>query len=124
VCEVVGHPELADDPRFVTQTGRVERQLELEKLLDDRFADRPASHWMRELRARGVPSGPVNTFADVLADPTLHASGFIQPYDVPVAGTSSTTTFPVREVGTPPRIERAPRLGEHTGDVEAEWGVA
>jgi crotonobetainyl-CoA:carnitine CoA-transferase CaiB-like acyl-CoA transferase len=124
VCEVVGQPELADDARFATQAGRVERQLELERLLDTRFAERPATDWVRALRARGVPAGPVNTFADVLADPTLHASGFVQPYDVPVAGASSTTAFPVRESGTPPRIDSPPRLGEHTGTVEAEWGVA
>jgi succinate--hydroxymethylglutarate CoA-transferase len=124
VCEVVGQPELADDPRFESQAGRVARQLELEKILDDRFADRPAAHWVAELRARGVPAGPVNTFADVLADPELRESGFLQPYDVPVAGASWTTAFPVREAGTPPRIEPAPRLGEHTGEVETEWGVA
>jgi crotonobetainyl-CoA:carnitine CoA-transferase CaiB-like acyl-CoA transferase len=124
VCEVVGQPELADDPRFVTQAARVARQLELEKLLDDRFADRPAADWVTALRARGVPSGPVNTFADVLSDPALRESGFLQPYDVPVAGSSWTTAFPVREEGTPPRVEPAPRLGQHTGDVEAEWGVA
>jgi succinate--hydroxymethylglutarate CoA-transferase len=124
VCEVVGQPELADDTRFATQAGRVARQLELEKLLDDRFADRPAAEWVTELRAHGVPSGPVNTFADVLADPALRESGFLQPYDVPVAGDSWTTAFPVRESETTPRVERAPRLGEHTGEVEAEWGVA
>ncbi|MGC4108843.1 MAG: CoA transferase [Nocardioides sp.] len=124
VCEVVGQPELADDARFATQADRVARQLELEKLLDDRFADHPAAHWVRELRGRGVPAGPVNTFADILADPALRESGFLQPYDVPVAGASWTTAFPVREAATTPRVESAPRLGEHTDEVAAEWGVA
>jgi crotonobetainyl-CoA:carnitine CoA-transferase CaiB-like acyl-CoA transferase len=124
VCDVVGLPGLADDPRFHTQAGRVTGQLELEMILADRFAGRPARHWVDELRARGVPAGPVNSFADVLADPVLHESGFLQSYDVPVAGASWTTAFPVREAGTTPRVEPAPRLGEHTGDVEAEWGAA
>lgn len=124
LCEVIEEPDLAADPRFATQAGRVARQLELEKLLDDCFALRPAAHWVAELRERGVPAGPVNSFADILSDPALRESGFLREYDVPVAGESWTTAFPVREADTPPRVEPAPQLGQHTAEVAAEWGVA
>lgn len=124
VCTVAA-PDLADDPRFTTQSDRVAHQLELEKLLNDRFLDRPATEWVTALRAVGVPAGPVNTFGDVLADPVLRAGGLIQPMDVPVAGPSYTTVFPVRVTDTEPRLDRvAPRLGEQTDEVLREWGAA
>jgi succinate---hydroxymethylglutarate CoA-transferase len=123
VCAVVDEPGLADDPRFATQADRVVNQRELEKLLTDIFFSRPAADWVRELRAHGVPAGPVNTFADVLADPAVVGSGLVQPYDVPVAGASYTTVFPVRSHQAPRLDRSAPRLGEHTDDVIAEWAA-
>ncbi len=123
VCTVVGDPALADDSRFAAQADRVAHQLELEKLLDDHFSTAPAAHWVDALRAAGVPAGPVNTFSQVLADPVLHDSGLVRPYEVPVAGTSWTTVFPVRG-GAEARLDRpAPRLGEQTDEVLAEWGA-
>ena len=125
VCRVVEDPDLAADPQFAGQAGRVERQLELEKLLNERFAERPAAEWVALLREAGVPAGPVNTFGQILADPALHASGLVRPMEVPVAGPSWTTVFPVRVTDVEPRLDRpAPRLGEQTDEVLAEWGVA
>ena len=125
VCRVVEDPELAADPQFARQAGRVERQLELEKLLNERFVERPADEWVARLREAGVPAGPVNTFGQILADPAVHASGLVRPMEVPVAGPSWTTVFPVRVTDVEPRLDRsAPRLGEQTGEVLTEWGVA
>ena len=125
VCRVVEDPELAADPQFARQAGRVERQLELEKLLNERFVERPAAEWVARLREAGVPAGPVNTFGQILADPAVHASGLVRPMEVPVAGPSWTTVFPVRVTDVEPRLDRsAPRLGEQTGEVLTEWGVA
>src|SRR3954453_20666079 len=62
VAEVVGLAGLVDDPRFVTQSDRVAHQGELAALLQERFAGEKREHWLTELRARGVPCGPVNTF--------------------------------------------------------------
>ena len=125
VCHVIDEPDLAADPHFACQADRVEHQLELEKLLNERFAERPAAEWIGLMRAVGVPAGPVNSFGQILADPTVHASGLVRPMEVPVAGTSWTTVFPVRVTDTEPRLDRvAPRLGEQTDEVLAEWGVA
>jgi crotonobetainyl-CoA:carnitine CoA-transferase CaiB-like acyl-CoA transferase len=124
VCRVIDDPDLATDDRFARQADRVEHQLELEKLLNERFAERPAAEWIDLMRAAGLPAGPVNTFGQILADPTVHASGLVRPMEVPVAGTSWTTVFPVRVTDTEPRLDRsAPRLGEQTDEVLAEWGI-
>jgi succinate---hydroxymethylglutarate CoA-transferase len=121
VCEEVD-PALADDERFERQAGRVVHQDELEKLLNDRFAEAPAQHWVERLQARGIPAGPVSTYGEVLADPAVHESGLVQPYDVPVAGASFTTVFPVRTAEHDRRVRRsAPLLGQQTDEVVAEW---
>jgi len=122
VAEVVGRPELAGgDPRFVTQSDRVRHQAELEALLQERFAGEKREHWLAELRARGVPCGPVNTFGEILADPHVEATGLVAPLDVPVAGPTPTVVFPVRIEGQQPRLDRgAPRLGADAA-VYDEW---
>jgi len=121
VAEVVGRPELAGDPRFVTQSDRVRHQAELEALLQERFAGEKREHWLTELRARGVPCGPVNTFGEILADPHVEATGLVAPLDVPVAGATPTVVFPVRIEGQHPRLDRgAPRLGADAA-VYDEW---
>ena len=121
VAEVVGRPELAGDPRFVTQSDRVRHQAELEALLQERFAGEKREHWLTELRARGVPCGPVNTFGEILADPHVEATGLVAPLEVPVAGPTPTVVFPVRIEGQQPRLDRgAPRLGADAA-VYDEW---
>ncbi|MDQ6525095.1 CoA transferase [Nocardioides sp. LHD-245] len=123
VAEVVGLPELVDDARFRTQVDRVRHQGELEALLQARFAGEKRAHWLAELRARGVPCGPVNDFGEILADPHVAATGLVGTVDVPVAGPSPTVVFPVRVEGLAPRLDRgAPRLG---ADVEVydEWAA-
>ncbi|MEI5673221.1 MULTISPECIES: CaiB/BaiF CoA transferase family protein [unclassified Nocardioides] len=121
VADVVGRPELATDPRFVTQADRVAHQRELAGLLQERFAEEKRDHWLTELRARGVPSGPVNTFGEVLADPHVEATGLVGRVEVPVAGEVPTVVYPVRISGLGPRLDRgAPALGGHP-EVHAEW---
>lgn len=124
VAEVVGLPELVDDPRFRTQVDRVRHQGELEGLLQARFAGEKREYWLTELRARGVPCGPVNTFGDMLADRHTETTGLVGTLDVPVAGPTPTVVFPVRVEGQTPRLDRgAPRLGANV-EVHDEWAAA
>lgn len=121
VAETVGRPELVDDPRFRTQVDRVAHQHELEAVLQERFAGEKREHWLTELRARGVPCGPVNTFGEILSDPHVEQTGLVASLDVPLAGPTPTVVFPVRIEGLDARLDRAaPRLGADP-DVYAEW---
>ncbi|WP_182375992.1 CoA transferase [Nocardioides sp. WS12] len=123
VAEVVGLPELVEDPRFLHQVDRVRHQGDLEGLLQARFAEEKRDHWITALRARGVPCGPVNAFGEILADPHVEATGLVGTVDVPVAGPTPTVVFPVRVEGLAPRLDRgAPRLGADA-DVYDEWSA-
>ena len=122
VCEATGRLDLLDDPRFAGIAQRAKNQVALAALLQDVFATRTAREWLDEFERRGVPSGPVNTFADILADRALVASGLVQSMQVPVAGATSTIAYPVQMNGERVRALRPPpQLGEHTEDVFAEW---
>ena len=124
ISAVVGLPALVGDPRFVTQADRVAHQRELADLLQERFSGEKREHWLSELRARGVPCGPVNTFGGVLADPHVERTGLVGSVPVPVAGDTPTVVFPVRIEGQSARLDRgAPVLGADA-DVYDEWVVA
>ena len=61
LCEVLGVPELAEDPRFLRNEDRNAHREELRPLLVDRLRTRGKLEWFREIIAAGVPCGPINT---------------------------------------------------------------
>jgi crotonobetainyl-CoA:carnitine CoA-transferase CaiB-like acyl-CoA transferase len=61
LCEVLGLPELAHDPRFATLANRSNNRDLLRPLLEERLRTRTADEWFRRLNAVGVPCGPINT---------------------------------------------------------------
>jgi crotonobetainyl-CoA:carnitine CoA-transferase CaiB-like acyl-CoA transferase len=80
LCEVIGAPELADDPRFAANPGRTANRDTLRPLLAQRLAAKTAAEWFPLLNAAGVPCGPINTvdagvaFArDIGLDPVVMA---------------------------------------------------
>jgi len=61
LTEVLGVPELADDPRFARNEDRTANRAELRPLLVERLQTRTAMEWFRDIIAAGVPCGPINT---------------------------------------------------------------
>jgi crotonobetainyl-CoA:carnitine CoA-transferase CaiB-like acyl-CoA transferase len=61
LCEVLGLPELAEDPRFLRNEDRTANRDELRPLLVERLRTRPKQEWFREIIGAGVPCGPINT---------------------------------------------------------------
>jgi crotonobetainyl-CoA:carnitine CoA-transferase CaiB-like acyl-CoA transferase len=73
--QALGRPELADDPRFRTAADRAAHGPELVALLDAAFADRSREEWEALFDTHGVWWAPINTIADVIADPQAIAAG-------------------------------------------------
>jgi crotonobetainyl-CoA:carnitine CoA-transferase CaiB-like acyl-CoA transferase len=116
LCAVLGLETVAADPRYATNAARVANRPQLSDALTAAFAV-----WRREailaaLETAGVPAGPINSVADVFADPQVLARGMaIHPGGVP--GVRS----PLRFSQTPLALgRRAPALGEHTAQILAE----
>ncbi len=77
LCQAMGQPELATDERFVDHLARGRNQDELDKIIADWAAQRQPEDIIATLSAAGVISGPINTVAEVVADPQLQARGMI-----------------------------------------------
>ena len=118
LCDVVGKPALARDPRFVDGATRIRHQKELELALIELLKTRSATDWLERLTLAEVPAGPLNTIADIAADPHVHARQMISD----TAG-GKFVRQPVRWVGADDFSDRrAPSLGEHTHELLKELG--
>lgn len=120
VCEVVGAPGWAADPRFASTTLRAANQVALRDLLEARFAAAPAADWLGRMRAAGVPCAPINGYAEALADPQAAHLGLVIPATLPGGHATRTVGCPVRLEGAAVGVEATfPALGEHTAALRA-----
>lgn len=115
----LGHPELADDPRFATNEARVGDRAALRSALEPLLAARPAAEWVRVLTAARVPAGLVNDVAEAFAfAESLGLSPVVETAD-PATGRRS------RQPATPIRIDTAPAAHRTPppllGADEARW---
>jgi formyl-CoA transferase len=118
LCAVAGCDELARDPRFATNGKRVENRAALTALLAEILRRRTTRDWVEALEAAGVPNGPINSIAQVFAEPQAVARGLKFELPHPKAGKVSLVRSPMRFTGTP--LEHRlppPLLGEHTDEV-------
>jgi crotonobetainyl-CoA:carnitine CoA-transferase CaiB-like acyl-CoA transferase len=87
LMEVIGEPQLADDPRFSSRGPRMKHAKELNARVDAWTRQHTSEEVVRELRdKRGVPSAPVRSPMQVLRDPLLHASGALMKLSHPRLG--------------------------------------
>lgn len=122
-CELVGHPEWADDPRFATPVERVRHQDVLYPLVRTAMQSRPRDEWRALLEGATIACSPINDLAEVFADPQVRARGIVEHYEFPNMGSIPALRLPFRYSMTPSRIRRhPPRLGEHTVEVLTELG--
>ena len=123
LCEVIGAPELAADPRFVDNPSRVAHRLELKALLEGLLAVRTAGEWIDAFTAANIPAGRVNTIAQAL---DLAESLGLEPVAETRAVDADGQERVLRSVATPISFSATPSrysapppgLGEHAG---AEW---
>ena len=120
LCEVIGAPELADDPRFENNPGRTANRDILRPLLAEKLAARSAAEWFDPLIAAGVPCGPINTvdkgieFAEKIGlEPIVQAG----------AGDNARPTMrhPVTFSKTPADYPLAPPELDEQGDEIRAW---
>jgi crotonobetainyl-CoA:carnitine CoA-transferase CaiB-like acyl-CoA transferase len=117
-CIVLGHPELAKDPRFVKNNDRVVHRVALMKILEDLFITRPAKYWLDELERAGVPAGPINDFQQVFADEQVKSRGMEVKVKHPLRGDLSLIRNALTFSETPIKDYRAPPLlGQNTEEV-------
>lgn len=125
LCQVVGLPELADDPRFATNAARVVHREALCRILEPALATRTADEWIAAMWAEGIPGGPINTVDQVFADPQVQHARIVQEVPHPTAGTVTLVGSPLQFGGQRPPVRRhPPLLGEHTREILSEAGYS
>lgn len=86
LCEAMGRPELADDPRFATHLARGEHQEEVEGLVAEWAAQHDAPEIDGVLNAAGVVCGPIYTVAEIFDDPQFAARDMLVEHVDPEFG--------------------------------------
>ncbi len=120
LCEVLGIPEIADDPRFNSNLNRLKNKEILIPILQERFLTRSGDEWLKDLTAAEVPCAPVNTLDRVLSDPQVLHRGMVAEVDHPKCGRLKVLGNPFLVRGIERTYKPAPLLGEHTGSVLSE----
>ena len=127
LMQLLGRPELAEDPRFRENKDRIANRVELTRILNELTSKFTRADLIDRLEAAGVPAGPINTLSEVFADPQVVARGMrIDPMNPRAkGGTTPGLRTPIVIDGMPAASSRAsPGLGEHTEDVLSDpaWG--
>jgi len=127
LCGILGLAHLVSDPRFLTNADRMQHRHALKEELEVALKRKTRMQWTPVMIENGIPAGPINTLADVFADPQVAACGLIQSLHHPVLGE-------LRQVGLPIELSQAPRdestsqapplFGQHTREALADFGFS
>ena len=119
-----GIPEfkgLREDERFPTNPQRTENHAALKPIIEAWSRRSTSAVIVERLGSMGIPCGPVNTMADVVADANTMHREMLAEFDHPAAGRVLTANNPIHFDRTPCKSHRpAPQLGQHTDEVMAD----
>jgi crotonobetainyl-CoA:carnitine CoA-transferase CaiB-like acyl-CoA transferase len=122
--DLIGQPELAQNPRYRTIKERTENIDELYELVEVELAKKPSAYWLETLKEHGIPAVPINTMESLMTDPHLEEVGFFQEIDHPVAGQLRLPRYPATfSTGIPDDLKPAPQLAQHSREVLREAGL-
>jgi formyl-CoA transferase len=124
-CRAIERPDLAADPRFAGVRDRMRHRAALITEIEKTTVAETRAHWLAQLDVAGVPSGPINTYPEALADPHALARDMIVDLVHPGAGPIKALGVPVKLSDTPGAVERAaPLLGQDNAEVLSELGYS
>ncbi|KAL2083076.1 hypothetical protein ACEWY4_020849 [Coilia grayii] len=118
VCKVLGLDTLIDNPKYKTNTLRVQHRSELLLVLSQRLCEESTAEWIKRFEGTGVPVGPINSIQQVFSDPQVRHNGLVQEMEHPTAGPIAVPGPAVRfsdfefDRPSPP-----PTIGQHTVQV-------
>jgi crotonobetainyl-CoA:carnitine CoA-transferase CaiB-like acyl-CoA transferase len=118
LCKNMNMENLADDPRFNTRANRLKNREELDRILEEAFLKKTTSEWWDLFIQLEVPSGPIYTVAEAVADPQVLSRNMVVEIDSPHVGKTKDVGNPVKVSGLD-HIQYAPppALGENTDQI-------
>lgn len=122
LCQALGRPELASDPRFATNPLRVSHRDELLPELRAIFAVQISAHWQRVLSKADLPHSPVYSVDEALKLPQTRARQMVVDANDDEGQHYSLVASPIHWPGRSATSERLPpAIGQHTADVLRDW---
>jgi formyl-CoA transferase len=124
LCELVGLPDIAQDPNYDTVRKRARRAAEIVPKIRAALQYRTALEW-EELFGDQVPSGAVRPIEDMFDHPQVLAEGLVATFEHKTVGRYRGMTRPLRFSASPgPKAFAAPALGQHTEELLARYGYS
>ncbi|MFC1944722.1 CaiB/BaiF CoA transferase family protein [Chloroflexota bacterium] len=123
VCQLLGQPELENDPRFNCREKRMEFSTDLVSIFNRVFASKPRDEWLRLFGESNLNMCAVNTTMEAIKDPQMIENEYIVDFQHPELGQIGIPGFPIRFSAAEINNNlAAPKLGEHTEEVLREIG--
>lgn len=122
-CDILEAPHWVTDSRFHDKAGRSVNRDALNADINQRLAKQDRAYWIERLNAGGVACGVINNMQDALNEPQIEHLGMIKDVVSNRMGAQKMVGQPVQLTRTPSTIARsAPKRGEHTEEILAEFG--
>ncbi len=125
MCDVLGVPELKEDPRFKERDTRKANRKALTPLLEAKLKEKDTAYWAETLNKKGIPSGEILSLADALAQPQVVHRNAIADVETPAVGKIKVFNLTAKfdktdgNVDTPP-----PTLSQHTDEILTHLGYS
>ncbi|MBW2408296.1 MAG: CoA transferase, partial [Deltaproteobacteria bacterium] len=117
-CELVGLPELIDDPRFDTNAKRVANRDEIMPLFEEKMRTKTRDEWLQLFEEAKLPCGPISNLSEVFSDQNISEREMLFSLEHPVEGIIEQLGFPFKFSQTPAEARlRPPLLGEHNEEI-------
>lgn len=117
LAELIGRPELADDPQWATPEARLPRLAKMFQLIEEWTSTLPKWQVLERLNAHSIPCGPILSTKEIIEDSSLAANDMIVTVDHPERGPFTTVGNPLKLSDSPTHITTPPLLGEHTEEI-------
>ena len=115
LLDVVGMPELIDDPRFADEPSCRKNMQEMIRILEERFATKPLEEWLSLLSQKNIYGCRINHCSDLSQDEQAWANGYLEEYHMPNGDKCIMPCPPFRYGSTGSmRSTTAPYLGQDT----------
>jgi formyl-CoA transferase len=121
LLKLMGREDLIDDPRFSTPAARTAHRNEVDELVSSWTRQHDKHTAWRIVSHASIPAGAVMDTRELADDKTFIDRGIRQTMRHPAIGDYTMSGWPVRFGGATPPVTAAPLLGQHSGDVLAEW---
>ena len=124
-CDLIGRPELKDDPRFKERSVRAAHLKDVYAITEEALAARTSAEWLSLLEQADIPATPMHTLQTLLEDPHLADVDFFQVEEHPTEGKIRSMRLPMHFSRSPALNHRpTPHIGEHTIEVLREAGLS